>query len=236
MPDWLPGVHTTPNVQTGPDIYEIECDAMDPEKKIDAYMKSVADWTDRVVLDIGAGTGYFLSRFHDTAKHVIAVEPHDASRLLAMARVHRMNLTHTSVMTGSAEQLFLPDNSIDIAQAQFAYFWGPGCDPGLSEVARIIRPNGTFFIIDNDLRNGTFASWLAQSSHDARDNADTTETFWAEQGFTQQRIMSTWRFKTRSDLEAVLRLEFPSDLAEEILHEHQSLSIDYGYCVYHKTY
>ena len=159
----LPGIHPAPNIQDTPEIYEIENRAVDPEGQIEATMMAIAPWNGKVILDLGAGTGFHIARFHAVAAHVIAVEPHDPSRLRAMARVVTLGLTHSSVMTGSAERLLLPDASVDIVHARFAYFFAPDCEPGLSELARVLRPGGTAFIIDNDLRNGTFAAWLRRS-------------------------------------------------------------------------
>jgi ubiquinone/menaquinone biosynthesis C-methylase UbiE len=78
------------------------------------------------VLDPGAGSGFHLSRFHAAAAHVFAVEPYAAVRLLAMQRVARMSLERASVLTGSAEQIPLRDQSIDVCHARLAYFFGPG--------------------------------------------------------------------------------------------------------------
>src|SRR5690242_11691155 len=96
----LPGVHRAPNIQDAPDIYEIENQAADPEGRIEACMAAIAPWDDKVVLDLGAGTGFHLSRFHQQAQHVIAVEPHDASRLRALARAAALGLERVSIMTG----------------------------------------------------------------------------------------------------------------------------------------
>ena len=230
----LPGVHVSPNIQSDADIYELENEAADPERRIEAAMAAIAPWDGKIVLDLGAGTGYHLARFHDTAAHVIAVEPHDPSRLRAMARVATLGLAHTSVMTGSAERILLPDASVDIVHARFAYFFAPDCEPGLAEMARVIRPGGTAFIIDNDLRSGTFADWvhLLPSAPDAEE----VEVFWAANGFSLQHIASEWRFARRADLEAVVRLEFPPEVAERILSEHEGTRVDYHYSLYYRHY
>ncbi len=232
----LPGVHPSPNIQDAPDVYEIENRAADPEGRIEAAMAAVAPWNGKFVLDLGAGMGFHIARFHERARHVIAVEPHDPSRLQAMARVAALGLERASVMTGSAERLLLPDASVDVAHARFAYFFGPGCKPGLDELARVVRPGGTAFIVDNDWRTGTFASWLRRSPLAAQYDADLVEGFWADHGFALTRIASAWRFESRSDLEAVVRIEFPAALAEEILAEHDGNAVEYHYCLYHRRY
>ena len=71
-----------------------------------------------------------------------------------MQRVARLGLERGSVLAGSAEQLVLADHMVGVAHARFAYFFGPGCEPGLAELARVIRPGGTAFIVDDDWRTG----------------------------------------------------------------------------------
>ncbi len=232
----LPGVHPSPNIQEAPEVYEIENRAADPEGRLEAAMATIAPWDGKVLLDLGAGTGFHLPRFHERAAQVIAVEPHAPSRLRAMARVVALGLEQVSVLAGSAERIPLPDASVDVVHTRFAYFFGPGCEPGLVELARVIRPGGVAFIIDNDLRRGTFASWLRRSPWCPATDADAVERFWATQGFALTRVPSEWRFATRPGLEAVVRLEFPDGLAEQILAEHEGTRVAYHYCLYHRRY
>ena len=82
------------------------------------------------------------------------MEPDGRLRLLVMQRVARLGLERVSVLAGSAEQLVLADHMVGVAHARFAYFFGPGCEPGLAELARVIRPGGTAFIVDDDWRTG----------------------------------------------------------------------------------
>ena len=233
---WLPGVHPSANIQGDPDLYEIENRAADPKGRIEQAMWQIAPWQDDVLLDLGAGTGFHLERLHHHAQQVIAVEPDGRLRLLAMERVARLGLEQVSVVAGSAERLLLADSSVGVAHARFAYFFGPGCEPGLAELARVIRPGGTAFIVDNDWRSGTFASWLARSSWCSWADPNRIEGFWQQQGFASTRVASEWRFDRREELEAVLRNEFPPELAEELCQEHQSLAVEVNYRLYHRRY
>lgn len=236
MPFTLAGVHQAPNIQTSSEIYEIENDAADPEHKIEAAMWAIHPWKDQVVLDLGAGTGFHVPRFHTEAAHVFAMEPHDESRLKIMSRVAALNMAHVSVMAGSAEQILLPDSSIDIVHARFAYFFGSKNEPGLVELARVLRPGGTAFIIDNDLRNGLFAQWLQRHPNFSHVSADGVEDFWHTHGFHLQRIQSEWRFQNRADLEAVVKLEFGNELGSQLLNEHKQLEVEYHYCLYYRQF
>jgi ubiquinone/menaquinone biosynthesis C-methylase UbiE len=232
----LPGVHLAPNIQDAPDVYELENQAADPDGKIEAAMLQIASWQDKLVLDLGAGTGYHLPHFAKNARHVIGVEPHGGSRLRMMRRIADLGLENVSVLRGSAEKTGLQDHSVAVCHARFAYFFAPNCLPGLGELQRIMEPGGTAFVIDNDLANGTFANWLSRSANWQNVNAQIVESFWAEQGFTLTRIASEWRFENRADLEAVVRNNFAPQLADAILVEHTGVRVDYHYCLYHRRY
>ncbi len=234
--NYLGGVHKAPNIQSDPAVYELENRATDPEGLIEAALRSVADWTAKIVVDMGAGTGFYVPLFHEDAAHVYAVEPHGPSRLLAMERVVKLGLEKASVMTGSASESFLADRSVDIFHSRFAYFWPPDCVPGITELDRIMRPGGTAFIIDSDYEAGEFGAWLSMRERPEKLSQESKERFWASYGFTLRRIESEWRFESREDLEAVIRLEFGKKLACVILAEHDSLRVGYTFCLYHRSY
>jgi ubiquinone/menaquinone biosynthesis C-methylase UbiE len=140
-------------------------------------------------------------------------------------------LKRVSIQTGSAEQIWLPDQHLDVVHARFAYFFGPGCEPGLRELQRIVRPSGAAFIIDNNPRRGTFASWLRRVPAFAALDADEIDQFWRDHGFSCKEIASKWRFDRRQDLEDVVHNEFPPEvagaLADTLRAEHTELSVSY---------
>lgn len=236
--NWLPGVHAAPAIQTDPTAYELLNQATDPDGLLASAMWEIAPWDGRIVLDLGAGTGFFAPMFAEQARHVFAVEPDDRLRLLAMQRAARDECDGVSVMAGSSELVFLPNDSVDVAHARFAYFWGPGCEPGLRELARVVRPGGTAFIIDNDDTCGTFAEWTGRSSGYPRRDQAAVERFWRDQGFESERVMVELRFARREDFARVIGNEFPEELGAEILAQHaaSSLAFSYALLLYHRTY
>lgn len=235
---WLPGVHAAPAIQTDPEAYELLNRATDPDGILTAAMWNVAPWRDKTVLDLGAGTGFFAPMFAERAQHVFAVEPDDRLRLAAMGRMAREGRERVSVMTGAAARVFLPDRSVDLVHARFAYFWGAGCEPGLAEVARVIRPGGTAFIIDNDDTRGTFAEWTGRSSTYPRRDQAVVEEFWRSQGFEIERVAVELRFASREDFTRVIHNEFPTELALSIVAEHGAspLGFSYGLLLIHRTF
>lgn len=231
----IPGFLRSPNISGDWRLYEIENRAADPEETIESTMERIAPWRDKVLIDVGAGTGYHIERFHRDAAHVIAVEPDPTLRLELMQRIATSQLARTSVLGASAAALPLCENSVDIAHARFAYFFGPGSEPGLAELERILKPGGTIFIVDNDLRSGTFAGWIHEAYGRDEPDPDEIEGFWHDQGFAIERLASCWRFQNRDDLERVVHLEFPDEHAARFVAEHTGLEIDYNLLLIHKT-
>ena len=224
----------SPNIWHHPDVYEIENRGVDPEGLIEATMAGIHDWTGQRVLDVGCGSGFHLPRFAKSASTVVGVEPHQPLADLARARVHDLSLANVSVLDGSAQALPLADDSVDVVQARWAYFFGPGCEPGLDEVARVLRPGGTAFVIDNDASRSTFGGWFRQAmpSHDPV----AVERFWARQGWSRERIDMRWSFGSRADFESVLRIEFTQTLVDGILADHQGTGVDYAVSLWWRTF
>jgi ubiquinone/menaquinone biosynthesis C-methylase UbiE len=205
---------------------------VDPDGRIEAAMRSVCDWAGRTVLDLGCGSGYHLPHWAGSAAAVVGVEPHPPLVALARRRVRR--LSNVTVLAGTAQQVPLPDASVDVVQARWAYFFGPGCEPGLAELDRVVRRGGTAFVIDNDVGRSTFGSWFRRD-HPTID-PDAVERFWSLHGWTRIPVDMRWSFTSRADLEAVVRIELSPEAAEAALASHTGTEVDYAVNVWWKDY
>ncbi len=223
----------SPNIWDTPDVYEVENQGVDRAGVIESAMHEIQDWAGRDVVDIGCGTGYHLPMFARTARSVVGVEPHPPLASLAAHRVSRMPLC--SVREEGAASIGVADASFDVAHARWAYFFGPGCEPGLAELNRIMRPGGAAFVIDNDATRSTFGSWFRRAlpSYDPR----AVERFWQRQGWSRERLDIRWDFDSREDFEAVVRIEFAPDHADLILAEHpEATGVDYAVNLWWRRY
>lgn len=149
-------------------------------------------------------------------------------------RAGAMPSSRVEVLHGSAEHIPLPDASADIIHARFAYFFPPGCEPGLAEAMRVLKPGGALVVVDNDLNRGQFAELLrASTTSQAQGGGRATDDWWAARSAERTEVMSEWRFTRRSDFESVLRLEFPADIANAWLAAHpDALGLSYGYVLF----
>ncbi|MGI5119159.1 class I SAM-dependent methyltransferase [Marinactinospora thermotolerans] len=205
---------------------------MDPDGVIDAAMRAIRDWDGAHVLDIGCGTGYHLPYFAERARGVVGVEPHAALASVARARVR--DLPNVEVRTGVAQSLPVADASVEVAHARWAYFFGPGCEPGLAELERVMRRGGVAFVIDNDATRSTFGRWFRRflPSYDPV----AVERFWSRQGFARRPLDMRWRFERREDFEAVVRIEFSAAIAQEVIASHEGLEVDYAVNLWWREY
>jgi ubiquinone/menaquinone biosynthesis C-methylase UbiE len=222
----------SPNIWHHPATYEIENRAADPDRRIEAAMRSLADWSGRTFLDLGCGTGFHLPHWAVDAARVIGVEPHPDLVALARRRTRRLDLV--SVLQGTAQAIPLPDASVDVVQARWAYFFGPGCEPGLREISRVVRRGGTAFVIDNDATRSTFGAWFHRGYPNV--DPDAVERFWSRHGWQRTPLDIEWRFDSRADLEAVVRIEFTREVADEILASHDGPTVDYAVNVFSKGF
>jgi ubiquinone/menaquinone biosynthesis C-methylase UbiE len=187
-------------------------------------MRAVDDWAGRAVLDVGCGTGYHLPWLAATAASVVGVEPH--ADLVALARRRTRRLPNVAVRQGTAQTLPLPDASVDVVHARWAYFFGPGCEPGLAELDRVVRRHGSAFVIDNDPTRSTFGEWFRRAYPEV--DPEAVERFWSIRGWTRTPVDMRWAFTSRSDLEEVVRIELPGDAADAVLAEHEGTEVDYA--------
>ena len=101
---------------------------------------------DRVVADIGSGTGNLSRHLFGRASRVFAVEPDDAMRH------HAEHLLGGSAsfesIRGAAEQTTLPDRCFDLITVGQALHWFEG-RPTRREFARILRSGGLLAVLWN---------------------------------------------------------------------------------------
>lgn len=91
----------------------------------------------------GAGTGKLTTRLVERGLDVVAVDP-----IPDMLEVLRTSLPETRALLGTAEEIPLEDNSVDVVLVAQAWHW---VDPerAIPEVARVLRPGGRLGLVWN---------------------------------------------------------------------------------------
>jgi ubiquinone/menaquinone biosynthesis C-methylase UbiE len=97
----------------------------------------------RTLLDLAAGTGKLTRSLARAGARVIAVDPSEP--MLAKLRAA---LPGTEALVGTAEELPLPEGSVDAVTVAQAFHWFD-CDLALPEIHRVLRPGGRLGVVWN---------------------------------------------------------------------------------------
>ena len=122
------------------------------------------------VVDIGAGKGYFAIPAAEAVGRtglVYAVEPDPVRSRTIRERIVAEGLQNVRVLTTGAEQLTeIPSESVDLVFSAFTLHHFNNRQAGLSEIRRVLRPGGVFYVWDRSpgtmLPHGTRAEELNQ--------------------------------------------------------------------------
>lgn len=105
---------------------------------------SMTDFNNKVVLDIGSGTGRLAFAAAKLAQKVYASEPVDRLREFMRDKIRKENISNVVVIDGTVEEIPYPDNSFDIVMS--GHVVGDDYARELAEITRVVKPNG--YIID----------------------------------------------------------------------------------------
>jgi SAM-dependent methyltransferase len=127
------------------------------------------------VLDLGAGTGKLTVRLAERGLTVTAVDP-----IPEMLEVLSNSLPSVPALLGTAEDIPLPDNSVDAVLVAQAWHWFDP-DRASAEVARVLRPGGRLGLVWNtrDERLGWVKelSQIIGSEHDPLGKSGLSDLF-----------------------------------------------------------
>ena len=131
------------------DIYEVFSIAEDYPNKI--YECLVPQIKNKIVLDLGCGTGKFMQKFYDKATKYYGLDLSDQQLNIAKRKVDNNSL---EFICCSAENIPLPDNSVDIIIST----WVLGTileldrrNKVLAEMRRVLKNNGSIYLVENDI-------------------------------------------------------------------------------------
>lgn len=138
----------------------------------DAVVERLSPTAGETVVDIGAGMGAGSVAALRRGATVQAIEPTPFLRnVLNLRRWLERKREHLVVIDGSAEQMPLPDRSVEAVWSVNTMHHWVSVETAAVEIARVLRPGGRLLLVDEDFEDPThpdherFVARHADSSH-----------------------------------------------------------------------
>lgn len=116
----------------------------------------MCDFHDKIVLDVGSGSGRLAFAAAKYAKLVIASEPVDSLREYMRDQIRRNNISNMRVCDGMCDTLPFPDDTFDIVMS--GHVVGDRFQDEVTELARIVKPDGWLLDCPGDQHFTTYPS------------------------------------------------------------------------------
>jgi len=101
------------------------------------------------VLDLGCGAGHTALAFAPRVAGVVAVDLAEAMLAEGRRLASERGTLNVEFRLGDVEQLALPDSSFDVVTSRFSAHHYPSPERALAEVVRVLRPGGSFLLVDS---------------------------------------------------------------------------------------
>ena len=112
------------------------------------YLHELADLTDKIVLDVGSGTGRLAFAAAKKAKRVYASEPCDCLREYMRDRIRAEGIQNVKVLDGEVMNLPYEDDTFDAVLS--GHVIGDFYDEEIAEITRITKDGGWLVICNGD--------------------------------------------------------------------------------------
>ncbi|MEN9507368.1 MAG: Ubiquinone/menaquinone biosynthesis methyltransferase ubiE [Actinomycetota bacterium] len=129
-----------------PRVIDVACSS----KALGAHRRATLATTRGTVAEIGFGSGTNLPYYPATVDRVLAVEPAAHAVELAAGRIGAAPFP-VEVVGLDGEHLPLADASVDAVVSTFTLCTIPRVEAALAEVRRVLRPGGTFHVLEHGL-------------------------------------------------------------------------------------
>lgn len=139
-------------------VYLINPEIYDAQPFLDwdsGELTGVADFSNKRVIDIGAGTGRQTLTVAPLAREVFAVEPVANLRRFLLEKADKAGLSNVFAVDGEINRLPFPDNFADITMGSHVYGDNPQAEYG--EMARVTMPGGMVILCPGNGDTDNFA-------------------------------------------------------------------------------
>ncbi len=181
------------------------------------------------LLDIGCGAGHTALAFAPYVTQVVGCDLTPAMVEMARDLAHERQIGNVEFVVSDAEHLPFADSSFERVTCRFAAHHFPDIKAALREVSRVLKPGGTFLLVDHyapeDPELDTFVNDLDRvrdPSHVREHRLSEYQTFFSEADLTFQ-LKLTWDLPLMFD-NWVTRSRTPSEAKEWLVNHLKNAS------------
>ena len=220
-----------------PEIYDEFASVPYTPNKI-ALLHERFNLTNKIIVDVGSGSGRSSIALAKYAKHVIGVEPEQSMRELAQHNTLKRGLKNIEYVNGRAERIPLDDDAVDVVIALTAVMYPPEdvIPAFIREARRIRKSRGT--VLSIDVAPGWYGGELAQVIADPaaeRELQAKHRLFVDESGFAYWDIMQTADYGSMENMIRTYGFIFGAHVIEYIKQNKMS-SMKWKFRVYYETH
>ena len=127
------------------------CDKCCGTKPINYQRKKVVPLAKGVVLEVGIGSGLNIPFYNkNSIEKIIGLDPSEELNVLAK-RVADDNGIQIDFLINGAEDIDLPDNSVDTILITYTLCTIPNLNKSMSEMKRVLKPGGKFIFCEHGI-------------------------------------------------------------------------------------
>jgi ubiquinone/menaquinone biosynthesis C-methylase UbiE len=204
--------------KTEGDKYEALIAREDYQGNILKTLREISPLEDRVVYDLGAGTGRLACMLAPHVKHVRAFDVSEEMLRVCREKFIASGLTNWQVDVADHRQLPVDDHSADLVVSgwslSYLAVWNPESwreelEKWMGEMKRVLKP-GSFIVLYESLGTGN-------ESPIKLEHLDKFYPWLNEIGFQQKWIRTDYQFKSLEEAEFLSRFFFGDELGDKVM-------------------
>jgi ubiquinone/menaquinone biosynthesis C-methylase UbiE len=217
-----------------PEVYDEFASVPYSPKKIDILHERF-NLNQKIVVDIGSGSGRSSIGLAKYAGKVIGVEPEQSMRELAQKNTDEREIKNIKYIEGRAEKIPLDDDSVDMVIALTAVMYPPDkvIPVFIKEAKRVVKQGGTIISVDvaPEWYGGELAKYIDDSGADIELNAKH-RLFVDDAGFSFFDIIQTSYYGSLEKILGTYGFIFGEKVIEHIK-QNKITSIKWKFRVYY---
>jgi ubiquinone/menaquinone biosynthesis C-methylase UbiE len=203
--------------QTEGDKYEALIAREDYQGNILKALRAITPLEDRIVYDLGAGTGRLACMLAPHVKHVRAFDISEEMLRVCREKFTASGLANWQVDIADHRQLPVEDHSADLVVSgwslSYLATWNPDSwqtelETWMTEMKRVLKPGG-FIVLYESLGTGNESPVPLQK-------LDQFYPWLGEAGFQNQWIRTDYQFKSLEEAEFLSRFFFGDELGDKV--------------------